>query len=147
MKGDIQWNNLQFFHSFKSFKAMQHGSRLNNLWVVKFSKEHPSIQTIIYNPWLISTTASAISQKNKFMQSLISIMCKFIGKTPEESAQQIRQIIEQPYSRGLYAFIKEKPIDLSMNAFNPNNSEILYEETQKLLASFINPQFYTLLNL
>jgi len=63
----------------------------------------------------------------------MSIMHKFIGKTPEEAAQQIRQVIEQPYSSGLYAFIKEKSVDLSMNTFNSRNSEILYIETQKLL--------------
>lgn len=133
MKGAVQWNDLQFFDSFESFKAMQHGSRLNDLWAVKYSKEHPSVRTILYNPWLVSTTGSAVSQKNKFMQFLMSIMYKLIGKTPEEAAQQIRQVIEQPYSSGLYAFIKEKPVDLSMNTFNSENSEMLYTETQKLL--------------
>lgn len=134
MKGDVQWNNLQFFDSFESFKAMQHGSRLNDLWAVKYSKENSSIRTILYNPWLVSTTGSSISQKNKFMQLLMSIMYKLIGKTPEEAAQQIRQVIEQPYSRGLYAFIKEKPVDILINTFNSKNAETLYKETQKLLS-------------
>lgn len=135
MKGDVQWNNLQFFDSFESFKAMQHGSRLNDLWAVKYSNEHPSIRTILYNPWLVSTTGSATSQKNRFMQFLLSIMYKFIGKTPAEAAEQILQVIEQPYSNGLYAFIKEKPVDLSMSTFDSENSELLYTETKKLLST------------
>lgn len=133
MKGNVQWNNLQFLHSFESFKAMQHGSRLNDLWAVKYSKEHPSVRTILYNPWLVSTAGSAVSQKNKFMKFLMSIMYKLIGKTPEEAAQQILQVIEQPYATGLSAFIKEKPVDLSMNTFNTENAERLYAETQNLL--------------
>ncbi len=141
MKGNIQWDNLQLFHSFESFKAMRNGSRLNDLLAVKFAKTHSSIRTILYNPWLVRTTGSSVAFGNRMLKAFMAIMYKFKGKTVEEAILPIIQLVEQPFSQGLTAYIKGKPIDLSMDTYNPLNADRLHEATLKLLSQKVKHDY------
>jgi len=141
MKGNIQWDNLQLFLSFESFKAMRNGSRLNDLLAVKFVKTHSSIRTILYNPWLVRTNGSSVAFGNRMLKAFMTIMYKFKGKTVEEAILPIIQLVEQPFSQGLTAYIKGKSIDLSMDTYNPLNADRLHEATLKLLSQKVKHDY------
>ncbi|MFC9538849.1 hypothetical protein ACFTQ7_03080 [Lysinibacillus sp. NPDC056959] len=113
---------------------MRNGIRLNDLLAVKFAKTHSSIRTILYNPWLVRTKGSSVAFDNRRLKAIMAIMYKFKGKTVEEAILPIIQLVEQPFSQGLSAYLKEKPIDLSMDTYNPLNADRLHEATLKLLS-------------
>jgi len=125
--GEIQWDDLNFRENFNVMQASFHGSRLNDLSGVAFveSVKPTRIKYILYNPGFVVTEGLT-----KFIDiSTISIS----GISPEESASLIMNRLENPPTDPPSAYEQQKPVPLTIETFNRENAQRLYQLTENML--------------
>jgi hypothetical protein len=137
MKGEVNWDDLQFKYSFAPMKVMMHGSRLNDLLGVEFSKNDNvgKIKYILYNPMAVITPGMM-----EFGNSFLKLIYKIIGKSVEKATLPISELLTNPPTLNLSAFREKKSLALSLPTYNKENAKRLYEISNKLL-NFVTPGF------
>lgn len=131
MKGNIDWNDLQHKNSFESQKVMMHGSRLNDLLGVGFVQNDTvgKIKYIMYNPWAVQTP----SMMEMFSSPIMKLMYKIIGKTVEQAAILMAELLDNPPSVAISAYRERKKLSLDHPSYNSDNAKRLYNLTVALI--------------
>lgn len=131
MNGKVNWEDLQHKNSFDPMKVMMHGSRLNDLLVVEFSKKDTvnKIKYILYNPMAVKTPGIANSGGGFLMKTIFNM----IAKPVEKAVIPITELLNNPPSRNLISYTQRKENSLSKPTFDKSNAEKLYEITTELL--------------
>jgi len=134
MKGEVNWNDIQFKEKYDGQKVQFHGSRLNDLLGVCFNKKNTDnrIQYILFNP-MAARTNGAKKMASGIMGVFMSLYYKFVGKNPEEIAEIIESHIEKDTEDGIQAYVLKKSVDMKMNTFNVENAKKLDEITRDIL--------------
>jgi len=130
MKGEVNWDDLYFKNSFDPMKVMMHGSRLNDLLGVEFSKNDivGKIKYILYNPMAVNTPGMM-----EFGSSLIKLAYRFIGKPIEKAVLPIAGLLNNPPTFNLSAYKEKRPLALSLPTYNKENAKRLYELSNKIM--------------
>lgn len=140
MKGEVNLDDLQFKNNYSGQKAQFHGSRLNDLLGVSFSRKNETskIKYILFNPMAARTNgAKQMFGKNIVMRLLAGLYYKFKGKEPDEIANIISSQVDSISKKGLSAFVLEKEVDLSMKTFDEKNAMLLEQKTKEMLAKYL----------
>jgi len=132
INGSINWNDLQHKERFVPLKVMMHGSRLNDLSGVEFSKRDTvgKIKYILFNPMAVKTPG--MQNTDNF---LLKLLLKIVGKPIEKAIIPIINLLNIPPTEGLTSFTKEKKNSLAKETFNKANAQKLYVITMKILDS------------
>ena len=131
MKGDVNWNDLQFKNSFVPMNVMMHGSRLNDLLGVEFSKNDNvgKIKYILYNPMAVNTPGMM-----EIASYSIKLVYKIIGKSVEKAILPISELLDNPPKLNLSVYKEKKPLNLSLPTYNKENAKRLYEISNKIIS-------------
>lgn len=135
MKGEVNWDDIQFKNSYDGSKVQFHGSRLNDLLGVQFAASDPEshIRYILFNP-MAAKTSGASKMASGIYGMFMKLYYKLMGKTPEEIADIISQHVSFAHAAGLEAYLLRKPVDLSKPTFDPANAKRLDQMTRTLLS-------------
>lgn len=130
MKGEVNWDDLQHKKSFKSFKVMMHGSRLNDLSGVAFTQNdnNKKIKYVLYNPMAVQTPGMM-----EFGGLFLKIMYKFIAKPVEEAILPIVDILNNPPTPTFSAYKERELLDLNLRSYNKDNAMKLYNTTIQII--------------
>ncbi|MDR2167041.1 MAG: SDR family NAD(P)-dependent oxidoreductase [Clostridiales bacterium] len=133
MGGAVNWDDLQHKNSFVPQKVMMHGSRLNDLSAVAFAKNDKvsKIKYILYNPMAVKTPGMM-----EFSGVAMKFIYKIMGKSIEQAAAIISELLENPPEAPLAAYRQRKPLSLAKPTYSPENAERLYGMTKELLENF-----------
>ena len=131
MKGEINWNDLQFKNSFEPMKVIMHGSRLNDLMGIEFSENNNvrKIKYILYNPMAVNTPSMM-----EFGGSFMKLLYKIIGKSVEKAVLPISELLNNQLKLNLSAYKEKKSLPLSLPTYNKENAKRLYEISIKILS-------------
>jgi len=131
MKGEINWNDLQFKNSFEPMKVIMHGSRLNDLMGIEFSENDNvrKIKYILYNPMAVNTPSMM-----EFGGSFMKLLYKIIGKSVEKAVLLMTVHLENPPKNNLSAYREKRALDLSMPTYNKKNAKKLFELSNKIIS-------------
>lgn len=137
MKGEVNWDDLQHKNSFVTQQVSFHGSRLNDLLGVAFTKNDTvgKIKYILYNPWAVQTTGVLELFDSPLMKNVMKLTYKIIGKPVEKAIIPIIELLYNPPVSSLSAYKERKEVSLTMDTFNIENAEKLYYTTIQLLNS------------
>lgn len=135
MNGTIDLTDIQNRNNYNGAKQKYHGSRLNDLLGVAFSKStHDSkIKYVLFNPWAVRTKAIFESIKNPISRGFTKFMFLLIGKDVYSATLPLMDIIMNPPEDKLSAFIQKKRVNLSKSTFDKDNAKELYLQTIKIL--------------
>jgi hypothetical protein len=130
MKGSVNWEDLQHKNSFDAMKVMMHGSRLNDLLGVEFSKNDTvgKIKYILYNPMAVQTPGMA-----NFGGRFMKLVIRFIGKPIEKAIIPITKLLDNPPTRPITSYTQRKENSLAKETFNSSNAQRLFNITNQLL--------------
>jgi NAD(P)-dependent dehydrogenase (short-subunit alcohol dehydrogenase family) len=136
MKGELQWDDLGFKANFNALKASFHGSRLNDLLAVGFAENNQTsrIRYILYNPGFVGTDGVTKAFPDPLRRTIVKVAVRLMGKSPEEGAQPIIQLLEHPPQAALAAFQQRKLVNFDMSTFDKAKAARLFDITEKLLA-------------
>ncbi len=140
MKGEVNVNDLQFKNNYNGQKVQFHGSRLNDLLGVSFSRKNETskIKYMLFNPMAARTNgAKQMFDNNIVMRLLVRVYYKFKGKEPDEIVNIISKQVDSVSKKGLSAFVLEKEVDLSMKTFDEKNAMLLEQKTKEMLAKYL----------
>lgn len=131
MNGEVNWNDLQHKNSFVPMKVMMHGSRLNDLLAVQFSKNDPikKIKYILYNPMAVKTPGMANSGGGMLMKLIFNI----IAKPVEKAIIPIIDLLNNIPSQSLTSYTQRKENSLTKQTFDQTNAQRLNDVTKQLL--------------
>lgn len=131
MKGDVNWDDLQFKNNFKAQKVMMHGSRLNDLLGVQFVKNDTvgKIKYIMYNPWAVQTPG----MMQVYSSPIMKFIYKIIGKPIDKAVIPVMELLRHSGKAGLFAYRERKELSLSHPSYNPQNAERLFAKTIQIL--------------
>lgn len=135
VKGAVQWDDLGFKANYNSLKASFHASRLNDLAGVAFAENNrgSKIRYMLYNPGFVGTDGVTKAFRDPVRQLIVRVAVKLIGKSAEEGAQPIIELLENPPAASLSAFQQRKAVSLALPTFDKSNALRLYDLTEKLL--------------
>jgi NAD(P)-dependent dehydrogenase (short-subunit alcohol dehydrogenase family) len=135
IKGNIQWDDIQFRTNYKGLKVSFHGSRLNDLLGVAFAENaNPStIKYVLYNPGFVRTAGVTEAFDNPVGKLIVKVVARLFALSPEQSGAYIIELLENLPSAPLSAYNQKKVVDLTMETFNPENAQRLYRLTEDLL--------------
>lgn len=138
MKGEVNWDDLQFKNNFDSNKAQFHGSRLNDLLGVAFAQNDilGKIRYVLFNPWAVQTSGVMEMYKNPIMKIMMKGMYKIIGKPIEEAIVPIIDLLRTPPKVSVSAFKQQKEVSLTMATFDTQNAQKLYKITDQIVKEF-----------
>lgn len=112
-------------------------SRLNDLLGVPFAENQQQtggrIHYVLFNPWAVRSNGALNSCDSPLMKLLVRAIYAIVGVSVEEAIVPIAHLIDNPPHAALSAFIKTKPVDLTMNTFNRGTAVRLDDITKKLL--------------
>lgn len=112
-------------------------SRLNDLLGVPFAENQQQtggrIHYVLFNPWTVRSNGALNSCDSPLMKLLVRTIYAIVGVSVEEAIVSIAHLIDNPPHAALSAFIKTKPVDLTMNTFNRGTAVRLDDITKKLL--------------
>jgi Dehydrogenases with different specificities (related to short-chain alcohol dehydrogenases) len=140
MKGEVNWEDLQFKKNYDGQKVQFHGSRLNDLLGVHFIERDSShkIRYILFNPMAARTNGvKQMASGNKAMRIFMDLYYKFKGKDVEEITEIIAKQINKATKSGFYAYILDKEVDQSMETFDKKKAKLLEDNTRLLLSKLI----------
>lgn len=131
MKGDVNWDDLQFKNNFNALKVMMHGSRLNDLLGVQFVKNDTvgKIKYIMYNPWAVQTPGMMEAYSNPIMK----FMHKIIGKPIDKAVISVMEVLRHSSKTGLSAYRERKELSLAHPSYNQKNAKRLFSITIQIL--------------
>lgn len=138
MKGNLQWEDIEFKNNFNSMNAQFHGSRLNVLLAVSFNQQDTvkKINYILYNPMAVRTAGVADMFGTPSQKAMMKVMYKFIGKSVDDAIIPMVKLINNPPVQKLSAFKTKKAVNLEMDTFNGNNARRLADYTRTLLNKY-----------
>ena len=76
------------------------------------------IHYVLFNPWAVRSNGALNSCDSPLMKLLARAIYAIVGVSVEEAIVPIAHLIDNPPHAALSAFIKTKPVDLTMNTFN-----------------------------
>lgn len=134
MKGEVNWNDLQFKNSFDAQKVMMHGSRLNDLLGAQFEKNDTvhKIKYIMYNPWAVQTPGMI----EFFSNPVMKLFYKLIGKPVEKAIIPIIRLLNNTPKSTLSVYREYKALSINIESYNQKNARKLYDLTSSLLEEF-----------
>lgn len=135
VKGEVQWDDLQFKAKYVPLKVAFHGSRLNDLLSVAFVENNPSdkIRYILYNPGFVGTAGVTEAFDSRIQRLIVKAVARVLALSPEQGAAYIIQLLENPPTAALSAYQRQKSVSLTMETFNKDNAQRLLTITQNLL--------------
>jgi hypothetical protein len=130
MKGEVNWNDLQYKNCFDTLKVANHCSRMNDLSGVEFTKNDTvgKIKYILYNPMAVKTPGI-----KDFGGTLMKVVIQIIGKSIEKAVVPIMELLDNPPKQLLTSITIRKENSLSMEIFDKNNAQKLFSITTELL--------------
>lgn len=130
LNGKVNWEDMQHKNRFVPLKVMMHGSRLNDLSGVQFSKNDTigKIKYILYNPMAVKTPGMADTGN-----LLLNLIFKFIAKPVEKAVIPIIELLDNLPTRPLTSYSKRKENSLQKETFDKKNAVRLYNITMQLL--------------
>ena len=142
MKGTVNWDDLQNKNNFESNKVKFHGSRLNDLLGVAFTQNDTvgKIKYILFNPWAVQTSGAMEAYEKPAMKIITKLMYKIIGKPVEKAIVPIIDLLENPPEPSLSAYKQRKEVSLTMETFNKENAQKLFNITVQLIREFPKKQ-------
>ena len=134
MKGEVNWEDLQFKNNFSAQKVMMHGSRLNDLLGVQFVKNDSvgKIKYIMYNPWAVQTPG----MMKVYSSPMMKFIYKIIGKPIDKAVIPVMEVLHYSGKAGLFAYRERKELSLNHPSYNPQNAERLFRATSQILEEF-----------
>jgi NAD(P)-dependent dehydrogenase (short-subunit alcohol dehydrogenase family) len=136
MKGQVQWDDLQFKQNYNGQTVQFHGSRLNDLLGVQFTQtdQVAKIRYILFNPMAVRTPGAAKMFEGKsFGKRLGRLYYKLFGKDVAEIVAMIAQHVNTTTAPGLHAFKQTAAVPLTMTTFNEANASKLSNITAELV--------------
>ena len=95
---------------------------LNDLLGVLFAENQQQtggrIHYVLFNPWAVRSNEALNSFDSPLMKLLARAIYAIVGVSVEEAIAPITHLIDNPPHTALSAFIKTKPVDLTMNTFD-----------------------------
>lgn len=76
------------------------------------------IHYVLFNPWAVRSNEALNSFDSPLMKLLARVIYAIVGVSVEEAIAPITHLIDNPPHTALSAFIKTKPVDLTMNTFD-----------------------------
>lgn len=76
------------------------------------------IHYVLFNPWAVRSNEALNSFDSLLMKLLARAIYAIVGVSVEEAIAPITHLIDNPPHTALSAFIKTKPVDLTMNTFD-----------------------------
>lgn len=76
------------------------------------------IHYVLFNPWAVRSNEALNSFDSPLMKLLARAIYAIVGVSVEEAIAPITHLIDNPPHTALSAFIKTKPVDLTMNTFD-----------------------------
>lgn len=128
-KGAVNFNDIEHKLNYKPMNVMMHGSRLNELLAVKYSKSNPDINYILINPGPVSTDGMKHFYDSKFKWTLY----KLISQSSEQAAINLAKQIDDYKANSLVALSSGKEKDLSKSNKSYNQYQELFDLTQNYL--------------
>ena len=139
MTGTLHLDDWQMKKQYDGQQAQFHGSRLNDLLGVWFTRNDSvgKIRYILFNPMAARTPgAEKMAGNNRFMK----LYYKLAGKDVPEIVDIIMQNVEATRRPGLTAYKLSKAVNLKMKTFNPENAEKLIAYTEILTNSYLKEE-------
>ena len=136
MKGQINWDDIQFTNNYKGQSVQFHGSRLNDLLGVSFTERDMTkkIKYMLFNPMAVRTDGAAKMFEGKsLMQRISRLYYKFFGKSVDEIVEMIIQNMDVTKATGLVAYKQLTLVPLNMSTFDKVSAKKLSVLTQELL--------------
>ena len=136
MNGKVNWEDLQHKNSFVPMKVMMHGSRLNDLLAVEFSKNDSAnkIKYVLYNPMAVKTPGMDNSSGGFLMKTIFNLIAKPIDK----ATIPITDLLNNLPTQQLISYTQRKENSLTKPTFDKDNAQKLYGITNKLLTEIKN---------
>lgn len=135
MKGQVQWDDLQFKQNYNGQTVQFHGSRLNDLLGVHFIEidEVRKVRYMLFNPMAVRTSgAEKMFEGKSFAKRIGRLYYKFLGKDVGEIIIMITTHVDSIKSPGLYAFKQTTNVPLTMPTFDKENAKKLDTLTNEL---------------
>ena len=76
------------------------------------------IHYVLFNPWAVRSNEALNSFDSPLMKLLARAIYAIVGVSVEKAIASITHLIDNPPHTALSAFIKTKPVDLTMNTFD-----------------------------
>ena len=136
MKGQIQWDDLQFKQNYNGQTVQFHGSRLNDLLGVQFTEtdEVRKVRYILFNPMAVRTPgAEKMFEGKSFGKKIGRLYYKLLGKDIGEIVAMITKYVDMTKMPGLSAFKQTAIVPLTMPTFDKENAKKLDKLTLELL--------------
>jgi hypothetical protein len=73
---------------------------------------------VLFNPWAVRSNEALNSFDSPLMKLLARAIYAIVGVSVEKAIAPITHLIDNPPHTALSAFIKTKPVDLTMNTFD-----------------------------
>ena len=137
MKGQVQWDDLQFKQNYNGQTVQFHGSRLNDLLGVQFVETDTveKISYMLFNPMAVRTPGAAKMFEGKSLAKRMGrLYYKLLGKDINDIVIMITIHVDSiKKSHGLYAFKQIANVPLTMPTFDKDNAKKLHTLTNQLL--------------
>ena len=95
---------------------------LNDLLGVLFAENQQQtggrIHYVLFDPWAVRSNEALNSFDSPLMKLLARAIYAIVGVSVEKAIAPITHLIDNPPHTALSAFIKTKPVDLTMNTFD-----------------------------
>lgn len=128
----LDFDDLTIEKDFTGWKGLTRWQWAISVFLKNYAEKHP-VLTNTYMPGLVKT--KILANEPQPMRTVVKIMNKLIGITPEKSAENIFSVINQisaQHTSGHY-FEWKKDKGFPKIAIQPGDTERLLETTQKLL--------------
>ena len=136
MKGQVQWEDIQFKQNYNGQTVQFHGSRLNDLLGVQFTETDAvgKVRYLLFNPMAVRTPGAAKMFEGKSLGKRIGrLYYKFLGKDIEDIVAMITSHVGETKTAGLHAFKQTTSVPLTMPTFDKANAKKLDQLTETLL--------------
>lgn len=131
----LNFNNLNGEKFYNGVFALLHESVANDLFILRFLREHPHVPVFGYGPFYIQT--GLFSHMPAWFKLLTATFGRLVATTTETAAHDVIALITGKLSGGLYAR-HLKPIKPNAYRQNPEVQDRLWSTSQRLVADALN---------
>lgn len=129
----VHWDDLQLEHRFTWKAANRQSRRMGQLSGLRLVTAADRLRYVLYNPGFVRTShQGALGETSR---GLVGLLAKAFATEPEKAVRPIVDLIANPPSESLSAFMKGKQLALSTDDTDRAEADRLYTRTQLLLAS------------
>jgi NAD(P)-dependent dehydrogenase (short-subunit alcohol dehydrogenase family) len=129
----VHWDDLQLEHRFTWKAANRQSRRMGQLSGLRLVTATDRIRYVLYNPGFVRTSHQGALGKTS--RRLVGLLAKALATDPEKAIRPIVDLIADPPSEPLSAFMKSKQLTLSTDDTDRAEADRLHTQTQFLLAS------------